>query len=78
MGSKLVRADGKFVERTVDLTGLIDSLYDTYDEFRVGVLSHTDAVTRAKIANSIIAAVRTEIIRDRLASGTSSRKSLDE
>ena len=77
MTDKLASAQGKVVEQTGNVTNLITSLAQTYDEYRAGVIDHTEALTRAKVSNSIIAALRTQIVYDRLKGKAGSIKFLE-
>ncbi len=77
MTEELASAQGKVVIQTRTVVDLIANLAQTYDEYRAGVIDHTEALTRAKVSNSIIAALRTQIVYDRLKGKAGSIKFLE-
>ena len=62
MSYKIVTPEGKEMAATESLEQFIESLVQTYDEHRAGIIDNSTVKARATSAAVIIAAIRTAIV----------------
>ena len=62
MSYKIRTADGKEIESTESLEQFIETLIQTYDEHRAGIIDNSTVKARAQMAAVVVATIRTAIV----------------